>query len=324
VSTLHITNGDCAAATLRTFLAGPVVITADALYEGPVPDVDGDAWYDARARYLCDGEYAGFDEAKGSLAAWDRAIVTHDRGILLWFEHDLFDQLLLIRTLDLIGRSGRPAATSLICLDRFPGVEPFIGLGQLSAAQLAPLVDTQQPVSPDQFALASRAWKAFRASDPRALLALAGAESATAGLPFLSDALRRFLGEYPSTANGLSRSGTSVLDALAQGPLDGASLFAATQARERQPFMGDWTLFRIVKGLADARVPLVSIVPDDRPLDLRPHTIAMTDAGRQVQQGARDAIALNGIDEWRGGVHLAGTARSPWRWDAGRETLVSY
>jgi hypothetical protein len=37
----------------------------------------------------------------------------------------------------------------------------------------------------------------------------------------------------------------------------------------------------------------------------------------------RDHIALNGIDLWRGSVHLAGTDRSPWRGDALGETLVS-
>jgi hypothetical protein len=34
-------------------------------------------------------------------------------------------------------------------------------------------------------------------------------------------------------------------------------------------------------------------------------------------------VALNGIDRWLGGVHLIGRDRSPWRWDAWRETLVS-
>jgi hypothetical protein len=34
-------------------------------------------------------------------------------------------------------------------------------------------------------------------------------------------------------------------------------------------------------------------------------------------------VALNGIDEWRGGVHLAGADRSPWRWSPDRKTLVS-
>ena len=57
--------------------------------------------------------------------------------------------------------------------------------------------------------------------------------------------------------------------------------------------------------------------------DLRGHTVSMTDAGRGVLAGRDDAVALNGIDEWRGGVHLVGADRSPWRWNPERETLVS-
>jgi hypothetical protein len=51
-------------------------------------------------------------------------------------------------------------------------------------------------------------------------------------------------------------------------------------------------------------------------------TVALTDAGRRVLDGAADHVTLNGIDRWNGGVHLA--ARDvPWRWDEGVEAIVS-
>jgi hypothetical protein len=86
--------------------------------------------------------------------------------------------------------------------------------------------------------------------------------------------------------------------------------------------MGDWSFFRMARSLSRARVPLVRIEPDDGAIDLRHHKVSMTEAGRNVLAGTDDAVALNGIDEWRGGVHLSGD-RSPWRWDASRRTLVS-
>src|SRR2546425_10361981 len=52
VTTLHITNGDCAANTLRQFLTDPVSITADVLHEGPAPRVDLETWHQLRA-ILC-------------------------------------------------------------------------------------------------------------------------------------------------------------------------------------------------------------------------------------------------------------------------------
>ena len=51
--------------------------------------------------------------------------------------------------------------------------------------------------------------------------------------------------------------------------------------------------------------------------------IAIAAAGRDVLAGRADHVRLNGIDIWRGGVHLAGSDTSPWRWDERDETLVS-
>jgi hypothetical protein len=353
VTTLHITNGDCAAGTLRSFLSDPVLVTCDVLHDGPAPLVDGDAWHETRARFLTDAVEASYDETRASLARFDRTLVdaAADDEIVLWFEHDLFDQLLLIRTLDLLVRlkadttyesdpawavtpgeippyvvsAFRRTSVSLICIGEFPGVERFVGLGQLNAEQLASLYPARQPAGAEQFALASEAWRAFRASDPRELLALMARlrTDASEALPFLHGAIQRLFEEYPSTANGLSRSADAVLRALESGPLDGTALFRATQWGEQRPFMGDLGLFDIVRRLATARVPLVAIDAGTSALHLRDCTVRVTDAGREVLAGRLDAVGLNGIDEWRGGVHLVGRDRSPWRWDPHGETLVS-
>ena len=328
MSALHITNGDCAANTLRSFLTDPVLITCDVLHDGPAPALDGDAWHEVRARWLTEAPEAAFEETRASLAAFDRTVTQpgrHDE-IVLWFEHDLFDQLLLIRTLDLLG-AAQLRNVSLICIGEFPGVDRFIGLGQLNADQLASLYPGRTPVNPEQYAVASEAWRAFRAADPRELYKLMIRLDDT--LPFLSGAIHRLFEEYPSTTNGLSRSADAILRVLEAGPLDAGILFPKTQADEARPFMGDLGHFDIVRALASARVPLVGIAPpslNDGAVsapDLRGHTVSITDAGRRVLAGRDDAVALNGIDEWRGGVHLVGADRSPWRWNPDRETLVS-
>jgi hypothetical protein len=296
VSTLHITNGDCAASTMRTFLRDPVRITCEVLHEGPIPPDP----------------------------AWLAAAPDEYDEVVFWFEHDLYDQLLLIRALDLVHERQN---VSLICIDRFPGVEPFYGLGQLNAGQLATLTDTRAPVSADQYALAQHAWAAFKAADPRALVQLADLSTqpgrARDALPFLGDALMRFLAEYPSVAHGLSRTEEFALAALRDGPSSAGALFWRTQSREPRPFMGDWSFYNILRRLASARTPLVTIdnLTDD--VDLKALTVTLTDAGRDVIEGRQDAVALNGIDRWLGGAHLIGEDRSPWRWDGWRETLVS-
>ena len=376
MGTLHITNGDCAADTLRLIVDGPVTTMADVLHEGPCPPVDGDAWHEVRARFLS-GPGRPADEIEASLAADDLTIAEACRrgdAIVLWFEHDLFDQLALIRTLDLMVRlkpdttetrrpdadtqrpdadTRKPDAThtlndatpapvvsgfsrtlpraSLICIDRFPGIDRFIGLGQLTAGQLATLEGTGVPVTAGHFGLATDAWRAFRSPDPAELLdltlRLSAARTAVSeggpALQFLGDALLRFLSEYPSAANGLSRTEELALQALLNGPVAAGDLFGVTQADEPQPFMGDLPFFDVLQRLASGRVPLVTVAAEPDEAVFRSRLVAITDAGRDVLACRADHVRLNGIDLWRGGVHLTGSDSSPWRWDAQSETLVS-
>ena len=360
--TLHITNGSHAGDKLRSFVNGPVALASDVLHEGPCPPVDGDAWHELRARFLAGPRHKA-EEVKASLAADDRAIEDACRRgdeIVLWFEHDLFDQLAIIRVLDLLvrlkpnttetrepgsadtransaaapvvsGFSRTVPRVSLICIDRFPGVDRFIGLGQLTKEQLATLNGTGASVTRGHYALAVDAWRAFRSPDPRDLVRvvheLGAAEVPVSeggpALPFLGTALLRFLGEYPSAENGLSRTEQLALAALIDGPSTAAALFGVTQSHEPRPFMGDSTFFGILERLASARVPLVTVEAEAAGGDVHQARIAITDAGREVLAGRADGVRLNGIDVWRGGVHLAGSDDSPWRWDARHETLVS-
>ena len=57
-----------------------------------------------RARYLAESGYDDYDSCLARLTRWDHTLEeagAYDE-VVLWFEHDLFDQLLLIRTLDLL------------------------------------------------------------------------------------------------------------------------------------------------------------------------------------------------------------------------------
>ena len=174
-------------------------------------------------------------------------------------------------------------------------------------------------------------WRAFRSPDPSELfhitqqLAAAGVGASEGGpaLTFLGDALLRFFAEYPSAANGLSRTQGLALQALLAGPMTASALFGATQASEARPFMGDLPFFDVLRRLASSHVPLVAIEGGAGDADLRRQRLAVTDAGREMLAHRADHVRLNGIDLWRGGVHLTGSDRSPWRWDADAETLVS-
>ncbi|HEV2460021.1 MAG TPA: hypothetical protein VGS80_16815, partial [Ktedonobacterales bacterium] len=233
----------------------------------------------------------------------------------LWFEHDLYDQLQLLQALDwLAGRDLDATRVSLICIDAYPGVAPFYGLGQLTPGQLATLFPARQAVSPAQLARASAAWAAFTSPDPTPIETLLAGD--TSALPFLRAALLRHLEQFPAVGSGLSRTERQILETLAAGDTAPRALFRASYDQEEAPFMGDAGFFARAATLGQGPHPLLANAdgspfaapttypPDDAFVSQR---LTLTDQGRAVLAGHADWIALRGgLDRWLGGVHLYG------------------
>jgi hypothetical protein len=329
---MHVLNGDVVRTKLeRSDVPGAFAPYADVLHEGPVPRMtDTSAWRETRARFIASSGCATFAEALETYERWDGQMGRcHEYDeVVLWFEHDLFDQLLLVRHLDWFShRELRGTKLSLICVGEFPGFADFHGLGELDANQLASLVGTRETVSRRQLELGRRVWEAFTATDPSALNAVvsSAAEHAEA-LPFLGGALARLLEEYPSVANGLPRTERHVLECVAEEPMDAARLFRAEQAREERVFMGDWTFWTRVRALAAGPTPLVrlDVEPRTEP-GIPPGTVSITERGRDVLDGRSDWIALGGYDRWVGGVHLTAPLGGDvaWRYDPRIRAVVA-
>jgi hypothetical protein len=282
--------------------------------------LDDERLREVRARFLAGNVGSSYEQIMRSFHEADATLerVAQFDEVVLWFEHDLYDQLLLIRHLDWFSRRDlQNTRLTLICIGEFPGVEPFHGLGQLSADQLVSLFPRRSPVTAAQFELARRAWTAFRSADPRDLERLIAQD--TSALPFLAGALTRHLQEFPATTNGLSRTEREILSVLEPAPLEPMSLFTAEQLREERVYMGDCWFWERIERLGAAPRPLVATHVGPRGDSLPSGTVAITDAGREVLSGGADWIAIAGIDRWLGGVHLKRDA--PWRWDEGRRKL---
>jgi hypothetical protein len=306
---LHVTNGDVAAERLRLSVGpgGEVSITADVLHEGPAPGgLPPERWRKIRARYLAECGYEDYDSALARLTRWDRAL--EDAGswdeVVLWFEHDLFDQLLLIRALDLLaGYNLGGTALSLVQSDEY--------LGHLSPQEMADLLPRRQRVGDDQKRLAREAWRAFCAPDPRGIEAILW--GGTSPLPDLEGALRRHLEEFPAVADGLSRSERQILRAVADGAGTFEEAFRATQGMEERVYLGDAPFHRILRELAASPLPLVRLEPGAGG-SLRALRISLNSTGREVLEGREDWVRIRGVDRWLGGVHLQG-AEAAWRWN---------
>ncbi|HUQ83144.1 MAG TPA: sigma-70 family RNA polymerase sigma factor [Gemmatimonadaceae bacterium] len=316
---LHVLNGDSVRMTLeQSDVPGAFAPYADVLHEGPVPPMTGTAaWRESRARFLAGADFASYPDALATYERWDAQLASfadYDE-VVLWFEHDLFDQLLLIRHLDWFSRQTLGATRlSLICIGEYPGFEPFHGLGQLDANQLASLLGTRAPVTAEQLAFGRRAWEAFTSSDPRRLDAIVREDSSRV-LPFFSGGLQRLLEEYPASGTGLPRTERHILELLAREPMSPPALFGAEQRCEERVFMGDWTFWERLHRLASGPVPLIRLEDEawNGP-DLIAREVSITDAGRDVLAGRADAVRLNGFDKWIGGVHLSAALGGDVAW----------
>jgi hypothetical protein len=319
---LHVANGTSTTSTISAAgLPGELSIWADPLYEGPVPSGSDDEVLQARAAFISGPEHSQ-SEVADDLRRWRSVIADGDHDeVVLWYEHDLFDQLNLLQLLSWIRRQGlAERRVSLICIGSFPGRPNFKGLGELTPEELAPLFDTRQPVTAAQYDLAERGWDAYSAQTPEALQRLL--ETDTSPLPFLAAALTRFLEEYPWTTDGLSRFERHLLQLLERGPDTLLAAFPRMQEGETAYYMTDSSLGDLATALASTSPPLLAV---DRPSGHGPQLLrriaTITDAGREVLSGGQDRISLCGIDKWLGGVHLT-DAGPIWRWNPDRGQIV--
>ena len=310
---LHITNGDSVLAGFRDGrIPGTYLAWRDPLHDGAVPQLPSiEALSDVRARRLSQGDYA---DVRAGFAERDRTLGdfrAHDETVL-WFEHDLYDQLQLVQILDWLSRQDRAGAQiSLIQIGAHPDVPSFFGLGQLSGRQLADLLPLRQQVTPEQYAIGRDAWTAFCAPDPTALVEVA--HRSFQAMPFLSAALQRCLEEYPSVADGLSRTERQLLEAGASGARHRRDYYLGSSGQEACPW-GDRSVYLRLDALAAEPAPALDRLGADE--------FAPNDRGRQLLAGDGDWWDVRGgADVWIGGVHLAGR-RPQWRWDAARGTMV--
>jgi hypothetical protein len=322
VSTLHVANGHATTGLIElSDLPGRTQVWADPLNEGPVPgNVSDDELLLIRARFLASQNDAS--DVADDLRRW-RDAVDDDAGydeLVLWFEHDLFDQLNLIQLLAHLGRAPRSKPITLICIDRYPGHPDFKGLGELEPRDLAALFKERRPVDAAQFALAARAWSAYRSPDPRAIEELL--KDDTSALPFLGAALARHLEEFPSDADGLSRSERRLMEQAMAGPADIRAAFPLMHHGETAYYIADSWFVDRARELAGTSPALVDLsITGDASSAIPAGTLALTSAGRKVLGGSADRIELCGIDRWLGGVHVHGHGRA-WRWSARSGHLV--
>lgn len=302
--TLQITTGDAVLHLFRKAgLVGTHLAWRDALHEGPVSAVEPlETMSAVRADYLGTRGYGHPIKLHREFEKRDAAVrgaVEFDE-IVLWFEHDLYDQLQLLQILDALSRmSLAPGSISMVQTDHY--------LGLLDAEELSALYPKRRIVSDGAFATAREAWAVFAASDPHALATFSKTDRVA--LPHVRSAFARLCEEFPGR-DGLSRTQRQALSAASRGAARREELFRRSQAQEEAEFFGNAGFYAVVGDLSAAPSPLLHVVGDE---------IEATPLGLRVLTGGADWIETQPPDRYVGGTHV--TRETPWRFDADRRVF---
>ena len=302
--TIHIRCGSDIFLKLREAgFTGELLEFSDPVCMGPVPD--GPGLLQVRGRFVTEaiGQEGAESRLRAEADALEAARLSAAR-IVLWFEHDSYDQLVLARVLAAL--AGRPGV-ELICIATHPRPARFIGLGQLTASDLLELWPARAAVGPAEFELGTAVWRALRLASPEPLHAIA--LGGTPAIPAMAGALLRHLQELPWVGDGLSLTERLILQAIRDGARTAGSVFSAAQRMDPLPFMGDMMLLAVIRDLAAARVPALELGPG---ACWRDWPVGLTASGAALLEADGDWQLHGPPTRWVGGI------QSPaWRW-AGR------
>lgn len=323
--TLHIRCGSDVMHKLATAgFDGDFLSFADPYVQGPVPTTGSlEQFIAVRAEFLAAAGFVTYDVALARLtqdyAALERA---HDYPrVLLWLEHDSYDQLILAKLLHFFSDvAKRPARLRVICVTHFPGVKRFNGIGQLPPEALRVLWGQFADVTQAQLSLGHQAWMAITAPTPEGLRDLIA--TGTPALPTLAPALERHAQELPSVENGLSLTEHLTLKILAdKGEMNAARLFGwYTNHYEPLTFLGDSGYWYVLSSLAQAQHPALRL--DKQGSEPKDWRVALTPIGKQLLNHQVDWLTLNAVHRWIGGVQIDSQATSTWRFDSERGVVL--
>ena len=234
--------------------------------------------------------------------------------VVLWLEHDRYDQFVLLRCLAWFAEHGAPPRLELVGPNDFPGATRFVGLGQLPPEALRLLWERREPIGAEQLAFGRRAWT----RSARRIRARSRRSCATA---------RRCCPRSPARCTGIckscrrsekgSASRTSCCcEALAESGAQRAGRLVGLVMHDRDPLpgLGDIGYDLALRELAALPEPLVLRSGGHAPRRVASRRGRDHGFGRAVLEGKRDWLELPLPERWVGGVRIAPEQRN-WRWN---------
>lgn len=300
--TLHIRCGsDIAGALKHAGFEGAFLDFSDPFCQGPVLDLPQEAFIEKRLEFIVSAYGLDPVEArkKHRLRYAKLANAAAYARIVLWFEHDSYDQLILMYLLKHFGALEEKPIIDLVCIDDYPIKPRFLGLGQLSPEDLKTIYAARQPVTGAMHKLGAEVWAALTEATPHNLVRIA--QAGTPAVPMCAPALMRHLKELPAKSSGLSLTEELSLKILAErGPITAGKLFGILMREaDPLPYLGDmmywYDLGRLVDGGA------VDASAGDWP----ERELAITDLGHACLKGQADWMDHVKTERYVGGIRVA-------------------
>jgi|CXWL01.1.fsa_nt_gi hypothetical protein len=310
-SALHVVSGDSGAASIKEaygLTPDRMLIQRDPVSYGPAPQTsDLREWRSIREQFL-KGLHPRFPDF--SFEEWNQDDLILNFGrlnaapmIVVWLGEGTADQLFAAWLIHYL-RATQCDLTRLrrVTLER-GSWRSILSAGELSAGQIRERASEPVAVGFEQADELALVWQSYSSDNPRALATYLDNHRGP-----LREAIAPILMRYPEVKSGLGFWDRLLLEnARDYGPTLARVIghtMIPIQPENYLDVMGDGFLFdraiRMSSPLAAS--PLISIDGDRQ--EMRACTVALTSDGVSVLAGERNAVQLNGIDDWIGGVHL--------------------
>ncbi|WP_052657565.1 DUF1835 domain-containing protein [Thalassospira sp. HJ] len=311
-ATLHLRCGSDIREMLKTAgFIGDFLEFSDPFCQGPVPDLPRDAFIETRAAFISGSfdlpDQDALARLRGEYDALD-GLGSYDH-VVLWFEHDSYDQLILAFLMDAIATIQPETEIDVISVNQAPEFEPidrFIGLGQLSPNGLIWCWENHKTsLSSDMLTFGTKVWKALHQDDPADLQALAETENAP--LPHMPAALKRHLAELPDRKTGLGLTQSLTLQIISDlGPMPLGKVFGhLMRSYDPLPYLGDLMFWSEVQWMMNCKNPLFTLSPLEPDTNWSTRTITLTNTGQETLAGTRNFLDNFTGTRWVGGVRIS-------------------
>ena len=318
-TTLHIRCGsDIRDGIRQAGFEGAFLEFSDPFCQGPLTDAPQELHIAARAAFVARAYETDAVNTHSDLKTAYSGLdgYTNYSAIILWFEHDSYDQLILAYLLNYFSKAAGVPPLELICIHAHKDIPDFRGLGQLSPSQLKALWPLRVEVGQEHLALGVAAWRALMAQNPKKLEALS--KGTTSAVPEMSGALARHVQQLPHQDTGLSLTEELSLKILTDGSRTAGKVFRQLTLKEEPlPYLGDLMFWYELRQLIEGGA--ISIV--ENVADWPGSMLAITDLGRAVLRGEKYWVDYARMPRWVGGIEIKAGTENWCRTDSG-DTLL--